>query len=57
MSNECVKDETIRILLDRREELRKQINKDMAEYKAIGDILTRLMNTEKKVKKKDLERF
>lgn len=41
MPNKCVKDETIRILLDRREELRNRINKDMEEYKALGDLITR----------------
>lgn len=50
MPNKYVKDETIKILLDRREELQKRINKDMKEYKALGDIITRLRQTEEKLK-------
>lgn len=53
MPNKCVKDDTIRILLDRREELQNRINKDMKEYKALGDIITRLRNTEEKLRHKD----
>lgn len=53
MPNKCVKDDTIKILLDRREELQNRINKDMKEYKALGDIITRLRNTEEKLKHKD----
>lgn len=41
MANKCVKDPSIRILLDRREEIRKEVNKLQAEYQAIGDLITR----------------
>ena len=46
MSNKLVADENTRILLDRRAELKEQINKLSAEYTAIGDILTRLYHLE-----------
>lgn len=41
MGNKCVKDPYIRVLLDRREEIRKEINKLEAEYKAIGELIMR----------------
>lgn len=50
MPNRCVKDDSIRILLDRREEIRNEINKLEAEYGALGDILTRVYNYEKEKK-------
>ena len=53
MSNKCVPDETVRILLDRREELQNRINKDMKEYKAIGDMITRLRRAEEQLKKQN----
>lgn len=53
MSNKCVPDETVRILLDRREELQNRINKDMKEYKAIGDMITRLRKAEEQLKKQN----
>lgn len=53
MSNKCVSDETVRILLDRREELQNRINKDMKEYKAIGDMITRLRKAEEQLKKQN----
>ena len=43
----------IKVLLDRREEIRKTINKLEAEYGAIGTILTQLYNYEQKEKDKD----
>ena len=46
MSNELVKDKDVRALLDRRAELKEQINKMMTEYTAIGNILTRLHRLE-----------
>lgn len=41
MSKIPVKDPCIRILLERREELKKEIIKLQTEYKAIGEIITR----------------
>lgn len=41
MSNNCVKDPYIRTLLDRREEIKNQINKLSAEYQAIGELIRR----------------
>lgn len=45
--NALVKDEDIRILLDRRAEILEQVNKLQAEYHAIEHILTRLRRLEK----------
>ena len=42
--------ENIKILLDRRSEIVKEINKLEAEYKAIGDILTELHRYKEKEK-------
>ena len=44
MGNELVKDKSVRILLDRREEIRQQINKLQAEYSAIEDLIRRDYN-------------
>ena len=41
MGNELVKDKSVRILLDRREEIRREINKLQAEYSAIEDLIMR----------------
>lgn len=41
MGNELVKDKSVRVLLDRREELRVKINKLQAEYSAIEDLIMR----------------
>jgi hypothetical protein len=52
MSNELVKDPAIKILLDRREEIRKEVNKLQAEYAAIGELISR----DQKAKDKGEER-
>jgi len=41
MSNMFVKDPYVKVLLDRREELKQEINKLDAEYQAIGELLLR----------------
>lgn len=41
MSNKCVNDPYIRVLLDRREEIKNKINKLQAEYQAIGVLIRR----------------
>lgn len=46
ISNKIVKDESIRVLLERRAEILKTINSLEAEYSAIGDILTRVHHLE-----------
>ena len=46
VSNKIVKDESIRVLLNRREEILNTINSLETEYKAIGDILTRVHHLE-----------
>ena len=48
--------ENIKILLDRRSEILKEINKLEKEYKAIGDVLTELYNYREKEKKQNYER-
>lgn len=48
--------ENIKILLDRRSEILKEINKLEAEYKAIGDVLTELHRYREKEKKQNYER-
>jgi len=45
--NYLVEDEDVRILLDRRAEILKQVNKLQAEYHAIEHILVRLRSKEK----------
>lgn len=44
MGNKCVKDPYIRVLLDRREEIKNEINKLQAEYSAIGELIRRDYN-------------
>lgn len=44
MVNKCVKDPYIRVLLDRREEIKNEINKLQAEYSAIGELIRRDYN-------------
>ena len=56
MGNELVKDKDVRILLDRRAEILKQINKLQEEYSAIEHILVRLHNSEKKKDREEYER-
>ena len=51
MSSKCVKDDSIRVLLDRREEIRNTINKLEKEYSALEDILIRVYNYEQKEKR------
>lgn len=51
MGNELVKDKSIRILLNRREEIRKEINKLEAEYSAIEDLIMRDYKHNKEKKK------
>lgn len=46
-SNSAVKDDDIRILLDRRAEILAQVNKLHAEYYAIAHILDRLRECER----------
>lgn len=55
MGNELVKDKSVRILLDRRAEIRKEINKLEAEYSAIEDMLMRDYR-HRQEKKKGVER-
>lgn len=43
----------IQILLDRREEIRKQINKLEAEYGALGNVITVLFKYKQKEKDKE----
>lgn len=45
--NALVEDEDVRILLDRRAEILKKINKLQAEYRAIEHILVRLHKCER----------
>ena len=44
--NALVKDKSTRVLLDRRAEIRAEINKLEAEYQAIGDVLMKIYNYE-----------
>lgn len=44
--NAVVKDKSTRVLLDRRAEIRAEINKLEAEYQAIGDVLMKIYNYE-----------
>lgn len=52
--------ENIKILLNRREEIKEELNKLNAEYKAIGDLITELYKyreeEKKREKNKDYER-
>lgn len=48
--------EDIKILLNRREEIKEQVNKLQAEYKAIGDLIIELHKYKEKEKKQDYER-
>jgi hypothetical protein len=41
MGNQCVKDPYVRVLLDRRDEIKKQVNKLQAEYQALGELIRR----------------
>lgn len=53
MGNKLVKDESIRILLNRREEIRNQINKLQAEYSAIEDLIMRDYRHKQEMKRED----
>lgn len=44
--NALVKDKSTRVLLNRRAEIRAEINKLEAEYQAIGDVLMKIYNYE-----------
>lgn len=41
MNNKIINDPVIKILLERREEIRKEINKLQEEYMAIGELVSR----------------
>lgn len=44
--NALVKDKSTRVLLDRRAEIRAEINKLESEYQAIGDVLMKIYSYE-----------
>ena len=44
--NALVKDKSTRVLLNRRAEIRAEINKLESEYQAIGDVLMKIYNYE-----------
>lgn len=46
--NELIEDKSARILLNRRAEIRKTINKLEEEYEALGDMIMRDYNKKKK---------
>lgn len=48
--------ENIKTLLDRREEIKNQINKLEKEYSAIGEVLTELYNYKQKEYKQEKEK-
>ncbi len=52
MGNELVKDKSVRVLLDRRAEIRETINKLEAEYSAIEDLIRRDYDRKQKGKER-----
>lgn len=60
MSNKFIKDDNVKILLDRREEIKNTINKLELEYSAIGNLLRKIYDYEHNkpldIKPQDYER-
>lgn len=56
MNNKVVKDENIKILLERRQEILDTINKLEKEYSALGDILLRVYHYESNKSKDEKDR-
>lgn len=55
MSNKFMNEPSIKILLDRREEIRNEVNKLQAEYSAIGELIRQSYNKKNIIIEKDDE--